>query len=421
MVRRTRGTTLLAAAAIAAATMATAACGGGGGSGAGGSQQGSATTLTWQMWSGSQVETTALNKLSSMVTAKYPDIKLKIQSSTFGDYWTRLAAQASGGDVGCLLGVQAARGPSIKQLLLPLTSDRLSKAGIDLSQFDPTIVTALQSGGTQLAVPYDLGPLVMFYNADAFKKANLSEPKIGWTQADFEKDAKALTQGNQYGYAIFPTPDQVMAWSLALHGVQPVSKDGKLQMDSPQMQQTVSWLQGLVKQKVAPTLPATNDTSYSLNQFVAGNVAMDVDGPWQIGFVKQQAKFEVGIAPMPAGPNGTASPVNGSGFGISASCPYPDQALKALSVLTGPDALAYLGEAGRAYPARTAQQDTWYQGDLKSAKAPLTEAIKTGEPYRSTPNWTQVSQLFQQYGVPALNGQQTAQQFLTTVQQQSGS
>jgi multiple sugar transport system substrate-binding protein len=41
-------------------------------------------------------------------------------------------------------------------------------------------------------------------------------------------------------------------------------------------------------------------------------------------------------------------------------------------------------------------------------------------PAPATENYTQVSQLFQQYGVEAVNGQQSVPDFLNTVQQQAG-
>lgn len=93
---------------------------------------------------------------------------------------------------------------------------------------------------------------------------------------------------------------------------------------------------------------------------------------------------------------------------MSKSSPNPDEALEAISTITSPEAEKYLGEVGRAYPARTAQSDAWYQGELKSAKPALTVANKNTEPFHASANLSQVQQLFQQYGIPALNGQQSA-------------
>jgi ABC-type glycerol-3-phosphate transport system substrate-binding protein len=184
----------------------------------------------------------------------------------------------------------------------------------------------------------------------------------------------------------------------------------------------MQWYADLVlKQKVAPSIPATNDASWAVNQFLAGNTAMDVDGPWDLINTKAQAKFQVGLAPVPAGPDGSRTVTAGSGFGISRNCKFPDQTMKAISVITGPEALQYLGEQGRAFPARNAQQQYWYKNAVPGAKEALDAANKGSEPYRTTAQWTQVSQLFMQYGIQALNGQEPVDKWLKDVQAQAGS
>ena len=406
--------------ATAVLALGLAACGGSGGGASGSSSSGGVTTLTWQMWSGSEVETEALDHLSEMVTKANPDIKLTLQTSTFPDYWSKLAAQASGGDVGCILGVQGPRAPSIAQLMLPLDQGRLDAAGITMSDFNPAITQALQSDGQQIAIPYDFGPLVVFYNKDAFTKAGLEEPTTSWTVDEFQADAKKLATGGKGGYGFFPTVDQFAAWTLTRTGQQPMSADGKLQIDTPEMTQTFEWLQGMVKDGVTPKLPATTDTSAALNDYIAGNTAMVVDGPWQYGNIVKTAKFTPGVAVIPVGAAGGTSHIAGSGYGVSKSCTNPDAALKAIATITGPEAEQYLGEVGRAYPARTAQSDAWYVGDLKEAKPALDAAISKSEPFHSSANLTQVQTVFQQYGIPALNGEQSAADFLKLVQQQAG-
>lgn len=91
--------------------------------------------------------------------------------------------------------------------------------------------------------------------------------------------------------------------------------------------------------------------------------------------------------------------------------------MKAISVITGPDALKYLAEQGRAYPARTAQQDVWFTPKLAAIRPGLEAAIKDSVPARSTATYGQMDALFTQYGVEAVNGQQTSKQFLEAVQQ----
>jgi multiple sugar transport system substrate-binding protein len=372
------------------------------------------------MWTGSTAEVEAWNHLAGMVTAAHPDITLEFQTSSFNDYWTKLAAQASGGDAGCILGVQSYRAPSISQLLVPL-DDVLAGAGVDGADFDPSIWQALQVDGQQLAVPYDFGPLIMFYNADRFREAGVPVPTTDWTVQDFLAAAEGLTSGGKYGFAVYPTIDSVLPWSLSLQGTEPVTPEGELDLTQQGFVAAVQWYADLVTQlQVAPQVAATSDPTPALNSFIAGDAAMVVDGPWQLVNVMDQAAFEVGVAPIPAGDSGSHSQVAGSGFGISQTCEEPEAALRAISVLTGPDALQYLAEQGRAFPARTAQQESWFSPELAGAKEGLQAAIANGVPAPATENYQQVNQLFMQYGVEAVNGQQSVPDFLNTVQQQAG-
>jgi multiple sugar transport system substrate-binding protein len=408
----------LATAGAAVLALTVAACGSGGGGGSTTSE--GKTTMVWNMWSGSTAEVDTWNHLSQMVTAKHPDIALDFQTSSFNDYWTKLAAQASGGDAGCILGVQSYRAPSISQLLVPL-DDLLAGAGIAAADFDPAIWKALQVDGQQLAVPYDFGPLLMFYNADRFREAGVPVPTTSWTVQDFLSAAQSLTSGGKYGFAVYPTIDSVTPWSLSLHGTGPLNAQGELELTQEGFVKAVQWYADLVTQlKVAPPVVATNDATPALNSFIAGDAAMVTDGPWQLVNVMDQAQFEVGVAPIPAGDSGSHSQVAGSGFGISQTCPDPDKALQAIAVLTGPEALQYLAEQGRAFPARTAQQDSWFSPELAGAKDGLLAAIENGVPAPATENYQQVNQLFMQYGVEAVNGQQSVPDFLNSVQQQAG-
>jgi ABC-type glycerol-3-phosphate transport system substrate-binding protein len=141
------------------------------------------TTLRWQVWAASQAETETWQTLADMVTAKHPTIKIKLQTAAWNDYWTKLPTLFAGGDVPCVVGVQMARLAGIKQFLQPV-GDRMAGAGVTPTDFDPTIMQALSNDGQQYALPYDLGPYIMYYNKTAFAKAKLPLPHNGWTVED---------------------------------------------------------------------------------------------------------------------------------------------------------------------------------------------------------------------------------------------
>ena len=185
--------------AAAAALVLLAACGSNSGSSSSGSSSGGPVTLTWFMWSGSDVEKNAWLHIADMVTQKYPDIKIQFETTPFNDFWTKLTTEAASGNAPCVIGLQGQRAPQFGNLLVPL-DDYMSKAGIKADDFVPSITKGLQYEGKQVALPYDVGPFVMFYNKDAFKAAGLKEPAIGWTTDEFMSDAKALTKAPKYGF-----------------------------------------------------------------------------------------------------------------------------------------------------------------------------------------------------------------------------
>lgn len=404
-------------AALVASVGLVLALGACGDSGDGGSD-GGPITIKWEVWAGSEPETAAWQKLGDRVTAKFPDIKIKLHTAAWNDYWTKLPSLVTGGDAPCVVGVQMARLAGVKQFLQPL-DNKLAGAGVTASDFDPAIMQALANGGKQYALPYDLGPYIMYYNKTAFTQAGLPLPRNGWAIAEWLAAAKKLTSGQKYGFAASNGVDILQQWGPTMVGAQAVSEDGTLKLDTPQMATVLDFYASLVnKEKVAAPIIASNEYS-DTSLFLGGNAATVVGGPWDMINIKNQAKFDVGVVTVPVGDKGPATTVGGSGFGITQKCKTADAAMKAISVITGAEALAYLGEQGRAFPARKAQQSTWYKSAVEGAQATLDAAGQGAVPYRSSTNWTQVNVNWTQGVVPVINGTAKSSEFLKSVQSQS--
>lgn len=211
----------------------------------------------------------------------------------------------------------------------------------------------------------------------------------------------------------------VLPWVLTLSGAQPVA-DGKLALTTPEFGDGYRQYGDLVqKDKVAPQVSSAG--GFQTTQLTAGKAAMMVDGPWSVLGMKDQAKFSLGITPMPAGPDGSKSYTAGSGFGISRSCKTPDAAFQAIASMTGEKPLTDLAAAGRAYPARPSAQDAWFgAADIQGARETLQYASAHSVPLVTSSNWVQASDLFTRFGVQALNGEITPDQALKTVQEQAG-
>lgn len=412
--RRSRFIRVLAA-ALAVGLLA--ACGGG--SGDSGSSSGGTKTLTWFMWSGSDVEKNAWLHVADMVTQKYPNIKIKFETAPFNDFWTKLTTQAASGGTACIIGLQGQRAPQFGQLLVPL-DDYMSKAGVKAADYVPSITKGLQYKGKQVALPYDVGPFVIFYNKDAFKAAGLKEPGMGWTQAEFLADAKALTKAPKYGFWVQPDIGNLLPFVLSDSGQAAVNASGALDVDNAAWQKGAQFYTDLVsKDKVAAPVPSANSSTSAANQFLNGNAYMSLDGPWDLINARQQAKFQVGIAPVPAGASGSKTWSDGSGFGITQGCKDKDEAFQAISVIVGADAENYLGNLGRAYPALISTQDSWYTGNKTQDVKPVMDfSLQNSVPYATTAKWQQIVTAFSKQAVATYNGQGSVADLLSQTQSQ---
>ncbi|WP_309105107.1 sugar ABC transporter substrate-binding protein [Microbacterium sp.] len=373
--------------------------------------------LRWIMSADSQAEVDVWKHLADMVHEKYPDITVKFESTPFKDYYNKLTTQAASGDLACIAGLQAQRVPDVGSLFTDLTAS-FEKTDFDISEYEPSIVEGLQQDGKQLAVPYDLGPYVLYYNKDLFDAAGVPVPSPGWSVEEFTAAAKALTKDGVHGFVADATPDMWLPYVLSIGG--DYIKDGKPDLTNEEVVQGFTWVTELAtKEKVAPAPPASGASNWPADQFRSGNAAMYVDGPWQLINTKQNVDFTVGLATTPAFDGTSVTTMSGTGFGVTTSCENPEEAWKAISVIIGPDAQEYIADAGRGFPAYSAAQDHWYEtADVDGAKEAIDTALSTVNVYKTTPKWNQLSALLQQYGVEAFNGSKAPGDVLEQVQSQ---
>ncbi|MEU4700982.1 ABC transporter substrate-binding protein [Nonomuraea dietziae] len=395
------------------------ACGGGEGTAGGAKQDDGTVTLDWEMWAGSEEEKAQLDHVAQLVTQQHPNIRIKLRTAPFNAYFTKLQTEFAAGKQACVVSMQSLRLGAYADLLEPLTAPE---------GFAPASLDALKMDGKQLALPYDLSPMLLYYNKDAFAKAGVAEPKAGWTIADFEKAAKALSTGGKFGFGMSFSDLHTLSLLLSYNGARPVTDEVKLQMDSQPMVDAVTWYAGLGAGKSASVPAGSAEAGWGETQFINGNAMMAVDGSWNIGSTIKDAKFKVGIAPLPAGPGGSKTYVANSGFGVAKGCAYKEEAIKAVSVLSGKEAQAYLAGQGRGFPARTEQQPVYEDflvkqnqdkaADVQTAMSSVKEGLAGGVPLFTTKNWDDVSKLMAQHLLQVYTGAQSAKESLTTIQQQ---
>ncbi|NIK57250.1 ABC transporter substrate-binding protein [Kribbella shirazensis] len=410
---------LTAAGAVLALT-AVAACGGGGG---GGSDSGSGSAdkadLTWQFWIGGTEDQAAWQKVADQAHTDHPGITVKLQGADWNNYWSKIGTLLASGKAPCIIGMQSLRLASYANAMLPL-DDLMQKYGLKTEDFDKPIMDGLKSDGKQIAIPYDSGPMVIFYNKDLFKAAGVPDPKPGWTMDEFKAAAKKLTTGGRTGLVTTPGDLGVASWVRTMTGAEPLA-DGKLNLtDSKFTDGFKGWADFVRTDKIAPQVPS-GSTDFETTQFVSGKSAMQLNGPWSLIDTLGKVKFNLGIAPIPAGPDGSKTFTAGSGFGISRSCKTPDAAFQAIMSMTSEKPLTTLAAAGRAYPARIAAHPAWFTAaKIPEAKEVIDYASENSVPLVTSKNWVQVNDLLTRFGTQVLNGEVPPEQALKTIQDQAG-
>ncbi len=404
----------------ALALTAVAACGGNDGSG-GSDSAGSAdkADLTWSFWVGGTEDQAAWQKVADQATTDHAGITVKLQGTDWNNYWAKIGTLLAGGKAPCIIGMQSLRLASYANAMLPL-DELMQKYGLKTEEFDKPIMDGLKADGKQIAIPYDSGPMVIFYNRDMFKAAGVAEPKPGWTMDEFKAAAKNLTASGRSGLVTTPGDLGVTAWVRTMTGAEPLA-DGKLALTDQKFVDGFSEYADFVKtDKIAPQVPGGNP-DFETQQFAAGKAAMQLNGPWSLIDTKGKVKFKLGIAPIPAGADGSKTYTAGSGFGISRSCKTPDAAFQAIMSMTGEKPLTTLAAAGRAYPARTAAHPAWFTAaGIDGAKETIDYASENSVALVTSKNWVQVADLLNRFGTQALNGELPPDQALKTIQDQAG-
>lgn len=406
---------------LVSATAAAAALGltlSGCSSSGGGTSGQSKDKLTWSMWIAGSADKAAWQKVADAVK-KDGGAKVTIQGAPFEDYFTKLRTQLSAGTAPCIVSIQSIRAANYTDVMLPLDS-YAKKDGVNLSEFDSTALNGMKVNGKLYALPYDTGPMLLFYNKALFKQVGAKDPKPGWTLSDFEAAAAKFKAAGKKMFASTIADMNLESMILGYNGGRVVKDDGTLDLSNAKFAKGLDWLSSLVKGGVATQ--ASSDTSAASNDFVSQKVGMYTDGPWSLLSQKGKVKFPIGVTTIPAGATSGPSTFSaGSGFGVSKQCKYPDEAFKAVRTMTSQKVLQALAEQGRAFPGRTAAQQAWYDNaHIAGVESVLKTAQKASTPLPSTKQGDQLGQLFAQYGIQAVNGQQSGAQTMKSIASQLG-
>ncbi len=253
----------------------------------------------------------AINELVSRFNASHPTIHVTaVYQGNYGDTRTKLMANVAAGTPPTLVQAPPDTAAMLIAAKAALPLDDFEKANpIPLSDLYPAYANVARVQGKLYGVPFNRSTPIIYINRDLFKAADLDPDKPGATWEDLTKTAVALTKTDSSGKTtqwgmVLPMDDwylEAMIYEQGIfilnnrNGHDAVATKGML--DTPEAIEALTWWQDLVyKYKVTTTL--TNDQA--LAEFLAGNIAMLWNSVGGLTSIQQQAKFDLGAAPLPS-------------------------------------------------------------------------------------------------------------------------
>jgi multiple sugar transport system substrate-binding protein len=311
-------------------------------------------TLNYWLWDDNQ--TASYQSCADAFHAANPNITVKITQTAWAQYWQNLTTQVASGGAPDVWTDHASYYPQF------VTSNQIldiqpfvNRDKVDLNQYQAGLADLFVKDGKRYGLPKDWDTMALVYNTtllsaqgiDATSLANLTwNPTDGGTLQ--QVIAKATVDKNGHN-GLDPAFDKN---NVKVYGFLPEWADGsqgqngwgdfavsngftfldknpwgtRYNFDDPKLAATINWYKQLIDKGYAPKF----DKQSTLGRDAvmdAGQGAITITGSWTINsYLSSTAKQKYGFAPLPVGPAGRKTAINGLSDAIFAGTTHKDQA-----------------------------------------------------------------------------------------------
>ena len=300
-------------------------------------------------------------QFDALFMKRHPNIEIKAENTAWGDLRQKYFTLAAGGVLPDISYIHFSWAQQMIKAGLLKSLDEYINAEKDfnLADFFPASLPSYQRDGKLWVVPYDEGPMILYYNKDLFDKAGVKYPDDSWTLDDLKAAALKITSGEGankvFGMASMPNPgDSLMSPTfLAPFGATYVDEpaESKCLLNTPEAVAALEWWQELRTKGAVPAPADVQGLAWPPFQF--GKIAMYVEGTWATPPIQANSKFKWDMAKFPKGPKAHVMGSAGSGYGITRDSKSPDVAWLYINDYLSTAGQAYMwGITGRGSPAR---------------------------------------------------------------------
>ncbi len=298
---------------------------------------------------------------------KYPDIEVEWSEGAEPAKIFTLIAGGAAPDVIYVRGTYAQTYID-KGFLEPLSRYIRGPQGTNLPDFIPAGIQAYQRAGETYALPYDIAPVLLFYNVDMLADAGVELPAAGeWSYDDLRQIARRLTRREgeritRYGWAAplgAGTSWQFEAsWLRPWGGYLFNEDETAVRLTEEPAVRALSWWQQFAQEKI------------SGGDLLSGTTAIQTNGVWFLANLRQAQGTRWDMAAVPSGPVARTTPLQGSGYAITKQSKHKEEAWLFLREFTGQLGMQELWGRVSMPSRRSALND--FLGDLRGRR---TDAI----------------------------------------------
>lgn len=353
------------------------------------------TTISYAIWDRNQAP--GMQAMIDRFEELNPDIKVSLEVSNWGEYWTKLEAATMGDVMPDVFWMHASRIRMYadNDKLMPVGDRVKTDPNMDYSNYPEGVVKIYEIDGVNYAIPKDFDTIGLCYNKKMFDVAGISYPDETWDWNKFLEAAKLLTDESKgvYGFAANAS-DQLGYYNFIYQNGGYVINAAKTKsgFDLPESIEAIQFYHDLIhKHHVSPTIEQMSDTKPG-TMFASRKVAMYFVGSWLIsGLAKNEVTREMAdMAVLPRMVK-SASIYNGLGNSIAASTEHPEEAWKFVKFLGTEEGNLIQGRSGAAIPAFKGTQEPWISCRTEFNVKVFVDMIDYGVPYptsKTAPRWS---------------------------------
>jgi multiple sugar transport system substrate-binding protein len=261
------------------------------------------TVEYWNLFGGGDAE--FMDEIVAEFNAAHENIEVDVTRLEWEEYYTKLktaTASGNGPDI-AISHVTRVKELADEGLIVPL--DELGAAvGISWNEYNQNILNGAKIDGEIYAVPLDTHPLVLYYNKDFLREADLlaedGTPKMDGTFMDFlgklKSDSSAKYPMTNWTKLTAEGHYRVW-WSLYNQlGGSPVVTGKELTIDKAKAVEAIEYMQELYNKEYSPL---HSEYMENVNLFRNKEAATLLTGVWITGTLEATEGLDFGVIPMP--------------------------------------------------------------------------------------------------------------------------